>query len=466
MQRLKDILLVGFLLCSALRTDAQSLQKFPAGSKVAFVGNSITEAGYYESYIWLYYMTRFPGERIEVMNVGIGGNTIKDIAARFDEDVVKRNPSAIVLTFGMNDSGYFEYNGAEPEKEADKKVAASRESFLPLVEKLKALPAQKIMMSSSPYDETMKNKDNYFPGKSKAMERIIAFQKESTSANHWSFVDLYYPMQQINLEGQKSNPEFTIIGKDRIHPGNGGHLVMAYLFLKSQGLAGVPLAEVEVDAKKKIVKKSAGADVSGLTVANGVSFDYLAKALPFPVDSASRMWGSDQKQSDALAVVPFIQDFNQELLRVTGLTATQYELKIDGDVMGTWKKEELAAGINLALVVKTPQYKQAVQVANLNQARKEFENKLRDYYGLEFIFFQPRGMLFQDDQAAYDLASKQAKKDWVVGGKIGAYESLRFPEVRQSYVNQMKSLVDMIYEMNKPKRHRIEVVALSTGKTK
>jgi hypothetical protein len=201
-------------------------------------------------------------------------------------------------------------------------------------------------------------------------------------------------------------------------------------------------------------------------VENGVAFDYLAKALPFPVDSASRMWGSDQKQSDALAVVPFIQDFNQELLRVTGLTAAQYEVKIDGNVMGTWKKEELAAGINLALVVKTPQYKQAVQVANLNQARKEFEGKLRDYYGLEFIFFQPRGMLFQDDQAAYDLASKQAKKDWVVGGKIGAYESLRFPEVRQSYVNQMKFLVDMIYDMNKPKSHRIEVVVLGAGKTK
>src|SRR5688572_28213937 len=199
MVRLKDILLVGMLLGGALVTGAQSLQKFPAGSKVAFVGNSITEAGYYESYIWLYYMTRFPGERIEVMNAGIGGNTIKDIAARFDEDVVKRNPSVIVLTFGMNDSGYFEYNGAEPGKEADKKVAASRESFLPLVEKLKALPAQKVMLSSSPYDETMKNKDNYFPGKSKAMERIIALQKEAASANQWSFVDLFYPMQQINL---------------------------------------------------------------------------------------------------------------------------------------------------------------------------------------------------------------------------------------------------------------------------
>ncbi|MBT1685582.1 SGNH/GDSL hydrolase family protein [Dawidia soli] len=466
MQRLKDMILAGILSGSALMTGAQSLQKFPTGSRVAFVGNSITEAGYYESYVWLYYMTRFPGERIEVMNVGIGGNTVKDIAARFDEDVVKRNPSTIVLTFGMNDSGYFEYNGAEPAKEADKKVAASRESFLPLVEKLKALPAQKVMMSSPPYDETMKNKDNYFPGKSKAMERIIAFQKEAASANQWPFVDLYYPMQQINLEGQKSTPEFTIIGKDRIHPGNGGHLVMAYLFLKAQGLGGVPLAEVEIDARKKVVKKNNGADVNGLAVTDDVAFDYLAKALPFPVDSASRMWGSDQKQSDALAVVPFIQDFNQELLRVTGLTAAQYELKIDGNVMGTWKKEEFAAGVNLALVVRTPQYKQAVQVANLNQARKEIEGKLRDYYGLQFNFFLSRGMLFQDDQAAYDLASKQAKKDWTVAGKIGAYESLRFPAVRQSYVDQMKLLVDMIYDMNKPKSHRIEIVAVGTGKTK
>jgi hypothetical protein len=110
--------------------------------------------------------------------------------------------------------------------------------------------------------------------------------------------------------------------------------------------------------------------------------------------------------------------------------------------------------------VKTPQYKQAIQIANLNQARKELEGKMREYYGLQFSFFLQRDMLFKDDQAAYDLASKQARVDWTVAGKIGTYESFRFPAVRQANIDQRKMLVDMIYEMNKPKVHKVELVAL------
>jgi lysophospholipase L1-like esterase len=453
---------LGLLLGLGLLAGAQSPGKFATGSRVAFVGNSITEAGFYESYVWLYYMTRFPDERIEVINCGVGGNTMKDIAARFDEDVLKRNPTVILLTFGMNDSGYFEYNGDNPAAFADKRVAESKQYFTEVVDKLKAYPSiRKVMVASSPYDETMKNKDNYFPGKSKTMERIIAFQKETAAQNQWPMVDFYHPMEQINLEGQKKDPAYTIIGKDRIHPGNGGHLVMAYTVLKAQGLAGQVIADVEIDAKKKVTNKHGNAEISNLQVAkDALSFNYLAKALPFPIDSTSRMWGSEQKQSDALAVIPFMQEFNQEVLRIKNLTAKEYKLMIDGEWMGAFSKENLGAGINLALIVKTPQYKQAIQIANLNQARKELEGKMREYYGLQFSFFLQRDMLFKDDQAAYDLASKQARVDWTVAGKIGTYESFRFPAVRQANIDQRKMLVDMIYEMNKPKVHKVELVAL------
>lgn len=457
------ILAMGLLLGLGFNAGAQSLGKFVPGTRVAFVGNSITEAGYYESYVWLYYMTHFPDQRIEVINCGIGGNTMKDIAARFDDDVLKINPNVILMTFGMNDSGYFEYNGDNPGAFADKRVEESKQYFTEVVNKLKALPnIQKVMVASSPYDETMKNKDNYFPGKSKTMERIIAFQKETAAQNQWPWVDFYHPMEQINLEGQKKDPAYTIIGKDRIHPGNGGHLVMAYTVLKAQGLAGQVVADVEIDAKKKATSKSVNAEIRNLQVAKEtLSFDYLAKSLPFPIDSASRIWGSEQKQSDALAVVPFMQDIDQELLRVRNLPAKEYKLMIDGEWMGTFKKEDLDAGINLALIVKTPQYKQAIQIANLNQTRKDLEGKMREYIGLQFSFFLSRGMLFKDDQAAYDLAAKQARVDWTVAGKIGTYESFRYAAIRQANIDQRKMLVDMIYEMNKPKTHRIELVAVA-----
>ena len=46
--------------------------------RVVLMGNSITDGGHYHSYIWLYYMTRFPYMDLRVMNAGIGGETAGD----------------------------------------------------------------------------------------------------------------------------------------------------------------------------------------------------------------------------------------------------------------------------------------------------------------------------------------------------------------------------------------------------
>ena len=51
--------------------------------RAVFLGNSITDGGHYHSYIWLYYMTRFPDMPIRVFNGGIGGDTAYDMNKRF-----------------------------------------------------------------------------------------------------------------------------------------------------------------------------------------------------------------------------------------------------------------------------------------------------------------------------------------------------------------------------------------------
>ena len=69
---MKKIILLALLSVLIMRTaQAQELKPFKDGDRVAFLGNSITEAGFYESYIWLYYMTRFPDMKIRIMNGGI-----------------------------------------------------------------------------------------------------------------------------------------------------------------------------------------------------------------------------------------------------------------------------------------------------------------------------------------------------------------------------------------------------------
>ena len=66
---------------------AQTVKPFKEGDRAVFLGNSITDGGRYHSFIWLYYMTRFPNMPIRVFNGGIGGDTAYDMNKRLDGDI-------------------------------------------------------------------------------------------------------------------------------------------------------------------------------------------------------------------------------------------------------------------------------------------------------------------------------------------------------------------------------------------
>jgi hypothetical protein len=55
---------------------------------------------------------------------------------------------------------------------------------------------------------------------------------------------------------------------------------------------------------------------------------------------------------------------DQQTLKVTGLVASQYRLKIDGIDLGLFSKEQLNEGIDLA-ELSTPMLKQALEVHDL-----------------------------------------------------------------------------------------------------
>lgn len=88
-------------------------------------------------------------------------------------------------------------------------------------------------------------------------------------------MDFNQPMVQISLEEQKKDSTFTFCRVDRIHPDNDGQMVMAYLFLKAQGLAGVEVSDISIDANNKNLLSHRNCKVSKLKKeAGGLSFDY------------------------------------------------------------------------------------------------------------------------------------------------------------------------------------------------
>lgn len=431
--------------------NAQQVAPFKKGDRVCFVGNSITDGGHYHSYIWLYYMTHFPFDEMWMANCGVGGDTSKEILNRLDGDVFAKRPTVITLSFGMNDSGYFEYNGDQPEKFAAERMATAHEYFYQIEKRLQNRPQTRmIMVGTSPYDQTSTFNDNIFRNKNNTIGKIVAFQDSAAKANGWEFVDFWAPMNKINEEQQKTDPAFTICGNDRIHPDNDGHLVMAYEFLKAQGMAGKKVADVQVNAKTSKAVRSENCEISNIENRSGVlTFDYLAYSLPYPLDTIPRGWEYRRQQAAALKVIPqFMEEMDNEAFSVTGLKG-KYQLLIDGELIDTFTADQLATGVNLATYRHTPQYVQAKTIMELNENRWEIERQFRDYAWLQYNFFMKHGMLDQNDEQAASTFRAGQSDGWVAA-KRGLYDKMIHKEVRDMHIRQMDMIVERIYQINKP----------------
>ena len=449
----------GFILWILSIQAQNTIPKFKKGDRIAFVGNSITHGGHYHSYIWLYYMTHFPDMPITILNCGVGGDTSKDIKERIKDDVFSKSPTYISMTFGMNDVGYYDFYKQDAQEIAKKRIQESLDNYKIIEKQLQdAKDVTKVLIGGSPYDEGAKIESQIFPGKNAALVKVNDFLHVSARENSWGFVDFTRPMMAINEQEQKLDSLFTLCGGDRIHPDNDGHMVMAFLFLKAQGLDGNKVSEVDINANDKEVKFADNCKVSNLKVnVDGLEFTYLAKSLPCPVDSLPRGWMKHKSQKDALKLIPFVNEFNQELLSIKGLSNDTYELKIDGEDITTFSGVDLSKGVNLAELTNTPQYRQASKIMLLNEQRWELELKLQDYAWMEYSFLQEKGLLFACNQTAIDTI----RANWdnpFVRGNFGVYEKAHYAEIRKLWQEEIDQIVNLIYSLNKPVTHKFELV--------
>ena len=448
-----------YINCDYLQAQT-TIPRFEEGERVVFVGNSITHGGHYHSFIWLYYMTRFPDKPITIMNAGIGGESAWDMKDRLDYDVFNRKPTYVTLTFGMNDTGYDIYMKDDAKELSEQRIAKSLESYREIEERLLAKnKIKKVLIGGSPYDETSKFNNFILRNKNNAILKIIDAQRTSAKKNGWGFVDFNQPMREISRKEQEADSTFTFCRIDRIHPDNDGQMVMAYLFLKAQGLAGDEVSSVSIDAYHSSVITHKNCKISKLKK-NGadLTFDYLAYALPYPLDSISRSgWGNKRSQRDAMRLVPFMEEFNQERFQVTNLEKGMYRLTIDNQFIDNLSSEKLANGVNLADYPNTPQYQQAAKIMYLNEERFEVEKRFREYLWTEYSFLKKEGLLFADDKKAIDKLKEYLPKDGFLRMSYDWYIKAMNPEIRGVWSNYIKSLVETIYKINKPVIHKVRL---------
>ncbi len=87
---------------------------FEQGQKVLFIGDSITDCGrregphapYGNGYVALaraFLLARYGELGLEVFNRGISGNTVRNLAARWHDDVISDQPDWLSIKIGIND---------------------------------------------------------------------------------------------------------------------------------------------------------------------------------------------------------------------------------------------------------------------------------------------------------------------------------------------------------------------------
>lgn len=244
---------------------------FSPHQRILFIGDSITDCGrrnaphapYGNGYVHLvraFLLARYPQLGLEIVNHGISGNTIRDLAGRWETDVIAEQPDWLSVKIGINDvwraiSGRLdeavpleEYRDTlrgllertrerthtrlilmEPYVIAPPVTGTAGESGMTLVDAQRRYPKlrQQNVASGPEFEGIMM----HFRG---LMDQYIGAVHELAG----EFDAHLVPTQGAFDEAMQGQPP-TFWAADRVHPGAPGHAVIARAFLRAAGYGDV-----------------------------------------------------------------------------------------------------------------------------------------------------------------------------------------------------------------------------------
>lgn len=357
------------------------------GDRVCFYGASITEQRFYPVDVETYVLTRFPHLHVRFMNSGVGGDGVAGgwagpINLRLKRDVFPFRPTVVTINdLPLNDTQYRPFNPAV--------YQAFKKGYIHIITSLQAhLPGVRIVLiEPEPYDDVTHT--TRFPGGvNGVLLKYCKFIRKVAVQYHLLCVNMNTPVVNVLKAAQAVNPKLAkVIIPGRLHPSAAGQLVMAQALLTAMGARSV-VTSVTINAAPLSVVKSENTLIHGLSETNGtLTWTQHDAALPMPIMSLHNQWpqfppiglwpapAPNMKYTNSVTALTvklsgFIHAVDRQPLRVTHLTAAEYELRIDGQAMGKFSRLELAHGINLA-TLPTPMLSQAYRVQALAWQRTE-----------------------------------------------------------------------------------------------
>jgi lysophospholipase L1-like esterase len=350
------LLLLAVALALASAALPQGNFSLKDGDRIVFYGDSITDQRLYTTFVETYVVTRFPRLKVWFVHSGVGGDRVTGgwagpIDVRLPRDVIAYKPTVMTIMLGMNDASYRAWD--------DGIFNTYSTGYQHIIDTMKrALPGIRItVIQPSPFDDVTRP-PSIDGGYNAVLIRYAQFVKELGEREHLLVADLNAPVVSMLEKAKATDAELAKkIIEDRVHPGPGGHLIMAEALLKAWN-APATVASVEIDAAAQHVTRAENTKVAGLQAGSSLSWSETDSALPMPLDLDDKVVALSVHSSD------FLEALDQEPLKVTGLASARYALKIDGEKVGDFTQQQLQEGINLA-TLPTPMAKQAAKVHDL-----------------------------------------------------------------------------------------------------
>jgi acyl-CoA thioesterase I len=88
-----------------------------AGNRIVFIGDSITDADRdectygplgrgYVHFVGNALLAKYPDLNLDIVNTGVGGDTVSDMQRRWETDCLSRQPNVLSVMIGVNDAWY------------------------------------------------------------------------------------------------------------------------------------------------------------------------------------------------------------------------------------------------------------------------------------------------------------------------------------------------------------------------
>ncbi len=213
-----------------------------SGEKIAFLGDSITQAGWGDAtgYVKLVMSgLAANGVNAEAIPAGISGHKSNQMLARLDHDVLSKKPQWMTLSCGVNDVWHAANgvrlddadaaaNPGEPQKPGERERGTFKKNITAIVDQATAAGVKVVMLTATVLHEKLDNAENAKIAPYNDFLRVLAKEKK-------------LPVADVNAMFHErikaaNTPDKKLLTSDGVHMNPEGNRVMALGVLQAFGL--------------------------------------------------------------------------------------------------------------------------------------------------------------------------------------------------------------------------------------